>query len=452
MEQSNKISDFLKTLCDQIRWKKAHNLILKEMKDHIIDQKNAFIKEGLDEETAIDKAIKEMGDPVSIGSELDYTHRPKTEWSIILLTGIIILFGFGIRFLASFEPNVPYLLEKSLFATIIGMACMWAAYFIDFTIIGRYPKSIFIGLISLTILAIILFSTIYGRPAHVQFILLLFPTAMAGIIYNMRDRGYLGIVLSEICLIIFVLIGIKTSSLFTVILCTLSFLILITIAIKKDWFNVNKIKGLLLVYLPIIAVSSIIIIYLISNNNYYINRVLVAFNPSMDPMGAGYLGVKIRDILSNAKLIGSGTMTINSHMVPNISTDYILTYIIHRLGWIPFIVVIAAMSLLIIQGFKLCFKQKSILGRLVSMAVLTTFTVEVVFYTVNNLGLQLFPSTTLPFISYSGMSTIINMLLIGVMLSVFRSGDIVRDSIIKSSKNKLFEMIDGKIIIDLNSK
>lgn len=64
------------------------------------------------------------------------------------------------------------------------------------------------------------------------------------------------------------------------------------------------------------------------------------------------------------------------------------------------------------------------------MAVLVTFTMEVILYVITNLGLPIMGSLTLPFISYSGMSTIVNMTLIGIMLSVFKSGDIVKDSLL----------------------
>lgn len=68
MQQSTKINEYLKIVCEQIRWKKAHGVISEEIENHIIDQKNAFINEGLDEEAAIDKAILDMGDPVVVGS------------------------------------------------------------------------------------------------------------------------------------------------------------------------------------------------------------------------------------------------------------------------------------------------------------------------------------------------------------------------------------------------
>ena len=86
MEQSNKLEGYLKTVCQQIRWKKAHGVISEELENHIIDQKNAFVSEGFTEENAMDKAIEEMGDPIVVGSELDRTHKPKPEWCIISLT------------------------------------------------------------------------------------------------------------------------------------------------------------------------------------------------------------------------------------------------------------------------------------------------------------------------------------------------------------------------------
>lgn len=429
MQYSAKLTKFLENICKQIRWKKAHAIVSEEIRNHVIDQKNAFVNEGLDEETAMEKAIKEMGDPVLIGTELDRTHRPKMEWNIFLLTGIMIILGFGIRYVASFEPGTPFMLERSLMTTLIGIACMIGAYFIDFTFIGRYPKSIFTGLTVLSILSIFLSPVIRGKHLYVQFILLVFPTVMAGIIYNMRSRGYLGIILSGVFFIIPVFIGLRIPSISVVALISLCFLILITMAVLKGWFNINKLYGMLLIYIPTFSVVIVGFIRLMSYN-YKRERFLNIINPFKDPLGDGYISAKMREMLAGAKFIGRGDLGSNSYMIPEINTNYIMTYLIHRLGWISFIVVIGVISFLIIRSFKLCYKQKSILGKLVSMAVLVTFTMEVVLYTITNLGLPIMGSLTLPFISYSGMSTIINMSLIGIMLSVFKSGHIVKDSLL----------------------
>lgn len=75
LHRDTKIREYLNDVCNQIRWKKAHYIICEELENHIIDQKAAFVQMGMDEETATDKAIKEMGDPILVGSELDQTHR-----------------------------------------------------------------------------------------------------------------------------------------------------------------------------------------------------------------------------------------------------------------------------------------------------------------------------------------------------------------------------------------
>lgn len=454
MEYPTKIAKYLETVCQQIRWKKAHNIISEEIENHIIDQKNAFIDQGLDEDTAIDMAIKEMGDPVIVGTELDRTHRPKTQWGIIFLTGIILLLGFGIRAIAGLEADIPYTLERDLMTTAVGIICMAVAYFLDFTIIGRYPKTIFWGLTVATVTTMILSPVIQGRPYYVSFLLLLFPLVMAGIIYKMRDKGYLGIILSGLFFLIPIVIGIVSSYLSIVILCGLSFLVLITISITKGWFNVNKLYGLLLVYIPTIVMASIVLYNTVLRHPYMQARILAVMNPFLDSLGSGYIPAQMRTMLSNAKLIGRGTLENRPYMIPEVHTNFILTYLIHRLGWIPFIMVMGIISLFIIYSFRLISKQKSVLARLVATAVLTTFTMEVVLYTISNLGLPLIVSLTLPFISYSGMSTIVNMTLIGVMLSVFKSGDIVKDSLLvgNGARGKLLEIVDRKIIIDLNNR
>lgn len=184
---------------------------------------------------------------------------------------------------------------------------------------------------------------------------------------------------------------------------------------------------MLLIYIPIFSVVIVGFIRLMSYN-YKRERPLNIISPFRDPLGDGYISAKMREMLAGAKFIGKGNLGSNPYMIPEINTNHIMTYLIHRLGWLAFIVVMGVISFLIISSFKLCCKQKSVLGKLVSIAVLDTFTMEVVLYAITNLGFPILGSLTLPLISYGGMSTIVNMSLIGIMLSVFKSGHIVKYS------------------------
>ena len=79
------IKSYLDIVCEQIRYEKAHIIIKKELEEHITDQTDAFIAKGMEQETAIKKAIKEMGDPILVGTELDRVYRPKLKWEFIVL-------------------------------------------------------------------------------------------------------------------------------------------------------------------------------------------------------------------------------------------------------------------------------------------------------------------------------------------------------------------------------
>ncbi|EJO5347268.1 NfeD family protein [Clostridium botulinum] len=51
-----------------------------EMKNHIIDQKEAYIKMGYSNEDAEKTAVKDMGDPKTTGKMLDSVHPPTIDW------------------------------------------------------------------------------------------------------------------------------------------------------------------------------------------------------------------------------------------------------------------------------------------------------------------------------------------------------------------------------------
>ncbi len=457
LEQSNKLEGYLKTVCQQIRWKKAHGVISEELENHIIDQKNAFVSEGFTEENAMDKAIEEMGDPIVVGSELDRTHKPKPEWSIISLTGVLLFLGFLIReFIANDVSNAANSTGSNVVITVFGIAVMVIAYFLDYTIIGKHPKFIYFGLIAIMISSMVIspgtisISQKYmGQFFYAKFIMLLFPTAFAGIIYSMRNRGYEGIVLSGIYFIFPALLCLQIPSLSSLAMYTITCLIILTYAILKGWFNVKKLKAMLLVYIPTLITPFIALKFM---EQYQIARLKYALNPSLDPFGAGYIANVTRLIIKNAKLIGYNSYGIDTgNLLPNINTDFIMTHLIDRLGWISFILLVMVFLIFIIRALKLVHNQKNVLGNLVSISVIATFIMQVIIYVLNNLGFPLIAPLTLPLISYSRTGTILNLFLIGIMLSVFRNSSIYTSKETSNIKGKkTFNFIDGKIIIDLN--
>jgi cell division protein FtsW (lipid II flippase) len=102
-----------------------------------------------------------------------------------------------------------------------------------------------------------------------------------------------------------------------------------------------------------------------------------------------------------------------------VDTDFLLSYLVYRLGWCSFLGIAAVFCALFAVGFRLRHRQSNRLGRLISLAVLATLLAQTGFYILANLGL--------PLVSFGGSALTVNMILPGVLLSTFRMDSIARD-------------------------
>jgi len=422
----NRIDEYIDNVCKQIRNKKAHKLIKNELENHIIDQKNAFVKQGLDEQTALDKAIKEMGDPVSVGNQFDKIHKTKPEWSIIFFTVVMIIINLAVNILISKDRNLidSTVLCKLFISAILGIALLSALYFIDYSIIAKYSK---ILLIAFVIVGVILNTNYYIAKIFSCIIILAVPL-YATIVYNLKGKGYAGIIISALgCLVITVVF--LDSFVSYVLLFALCCIIILTVSTLKGWFNIKYklftvLCGFIILFVPIV--------FVLINSPYRLERLLFIINPYKDPLGAGYQCVITKEVLKHSQLIGAFepfdffNNTINPQnitgFVPEFE-DLIITYLISKFGFIAGIFVIGMFAILIARIFKICFNQKSTLGFIVSFSCILAITMQTINYITFNLGFYLL-SSGLPLIT-SGVSLIVNMCLIGILLSVFKNDNLI---------------------------
>lgn len=461
MQSFERISEYSGSVCDQIRWKRAHPVIAEEIENHLVDQRNAYMAGGADEITATDNAIAQMGNPVTVGTLLDRTHRPKPQWGMILLTSGLVFMGIFIRAFIVYDGDRPWQLSSHLIASIIGLGLMAVVYFSDFTLIGKYPKATYLSILAAFVAALILSRTVNGKAYYAGFMPLLFPLSFAAIVYVARNKGYLGIILSGASFLLPAVIALFVPVIPNLMLSAVSGLVILCIAISKKCFNVRKLYGYLIILITVAALFLAAATMLSDRGNGW-QRLQIVLDPSMDPTGAGYIGTVTRALLDGSKLFGRGEIpaeydipVINSPAFPfpNIETDFLLTWLIFNVGWIAFIIIMSVLLFFIIKGFILCFRQKSALGLFVSLSVMLTFTMQVIIYVAANLGFQLIAPISLPLISYGKIATCINLTLIGLMLSVFRTGNIVRDkSIGRIRKDSFVTWSDGKLIISFTRK
>jgi len=443
MHPLNAINHYVKSVCQQIRWKKAHARISEEMLNHVTDARDAYIKQGHDEPTATQKAITHTGDAIEIGTQLDRIHRPKPQWDMFMWVAGFLLLGVLLSYILF--PGMDFSYGGPLFRLVwlvIGAAFMATAYFLDFSILGKHPRLCFIALF-LFIMGLLFFTASHDAEwvsfpylgvVHFRYVTLLFPVILVPVIYNARNKGFTGLIS---CLLVYSLLFLISAmapgswmSGF-VHFVPVGFMLLV-LAAARGWFGMRKLWATLGIVVPHVALFSFWISLMVQFSGGR-NLLLDLINPHRVPDTRGFLPLQVRRLLNNATLLGEGTPDYLSDwfwpmrdMPQTLYNDYLLATVVFRFGWLAYAAIICAIVFFIVMAIKRCFKQKSSLGFFVSIAVILTFTMQVLTYTVTNFGFSIMHSS-LPFLSSSNASIVVNMALVGLMLSVFRTGDAVAD-------------------------
>ena len=470
MNVSDAFHHYAEKVCEQIRWKKAHSAVAQEIEDHLTDQKNAYLAAGDSESIAEEKALLQMGDPVAVGAALDRTHKPAPQWGMIGLVLLLFVLGGIIQVLllktipagndayAARSAQVLFLFLPISLAAFAGM------YFLDFSFFGRHPYFLPLCLLLFDIMAQLFGASyhgqkwlsigLFGLSVSPLALSMLFPLAFCGLFYRLRKQGRKGYLISGLLAAVFCLFLAFCHTAGGILTFVFSAGILMLVAAKKEWFGKRNQTILLLFVLVAAVLLAFLLFYAPFRYRYGWNRLHAVFFPSADPMGSGYISTQLRLILSHAVFLGKGTAIsgTQAYLLTDTSmlrSDYLLTYLTYHYGWAVSGSLVLLLAVFLVLAFRKSLKQKSIFGQMVSLTILCTFTAEILLYILANLGLWLIAPIALPFLSYGTMQLLFNMALAGVLLSVFRTGEVYRDTAQAPtfSDSRFIQWDDGKLII-----
>ncbi len=466
------IKDYLDTVCEQIRFQKAHSFVKKELKDHINDQAEAIVFSGMDEQTAMQKAIAEMGDPVTIGTKLDRVHRPKLEWSFIVFIIVFSCFNLGIRFIV--QQNNPvshyehFISVPMILSILFGILVMIAVYYVDFTILANHSQKIYLLYLTIMIFVHIYLTflgiSVNGALAYIDVpfgtfkipsLLYLFPVILIGLLYDCRGKSYHAILLCGASFLPPAFLSLNKGNNAVILVIAMVSVLLIVMSICKNWFAVKKSFALLLFLLP----TTIITIYFSFLISYFHNRLIRIFD-IIKGTEQTYSMEILQNNLKGASLFGMGELFYTPKgdfiQLPMVLTkDYFTAYILYYSGWIIFIIFLVIYCFFIGKGFLLAWKQKSQLGSMTAFSVLLTIVFTMLWNLIFSSGLLVdINPLEIPFFSYSGSANIMFFILMGILLSVFRTGAVTTDNCIKVEKKTFitFSENDINISIPLPSK
>ncbi|WP_143452479.1 FtsW/RodA/SpoVE family cell cycle protein [Sporanaerobium hydrogeniformans] len=435
MNQS--VSEFIGDILQHIKYKKIHPYVVKELEDHIESLREDYEREGLDKEAAYLKAIEQMGDATPIGKGLHEMHKPKCEWSLIVLFTLLI--SIGLLALGVMKAHYPegygnYYLSKQLIFVILGSLGFWGCYFSNYKKLENNAILFYLIGIGIMIYNLLFGVRVNGVNRYLRVLFFTFSAIRLSIPFlvigyigfirkwtspklkNVLTLGVLGGI--PICLMMIV------SSIKTGLLLGVVFTLSLTFHIIGKEYKGTKIKALVTLYGTLGAVVGLTFFRMIYGIEYRIERLRAFFNPEEDPLGYGYMYHVLKNIRENASVIG-GEGLEGSLPAGEITTDMIFTFIVGSMGWLMGIVLMSVIALVIIRLFRAAMKIQESYGRLLTLSISTLFALQFIFNIAMNLGYTPIVGVGLPLVSYGGTALIVDMALLGLFMNVYRRKDLV---------------------------
>ena len=169
-----------------------------------------------------------------------------------------------------------------------------------------------------------------------------------------------------------------------------------------------------------LAVVSIPILWNFILDDYQKTRILVLFDPSIDPetsRQATYVKIAIGSGQMDGQGLTHGTMT-QMQLVPENHTDYIFSVAGEELGFIGCMLIIGLLVLLIARIFYVSYRASTTFSSLLAVGVGGMFMFQVFMNIFMNIGLLPVMGLTLPFFSYGGTSVLTMYAALGIVAGV----------------------------------
>ncbi len=97
--------DFLDTVEEQIAYRPLRKKLSQELEAHILDRMEDYQEQGLPPKEAEAAAVRAMGDPVLVGTELNAVHQLQKAPALMVLTLVLLLTGFAASAYMRWSPE-----------------------------------------------------------------------------------------------------------------------------------------------------------------------------------------------------------------------------------------------------------------------------------------------------------------------------------------------------------
>lgn len=186
------------------------------------------------------------------------------------------------------------------------------------------------------------------------------------------------------------------------------------------------ISGVRISYLLSLILASTPLLYiLIFSVAYRRARIMSFLNPWLDPKGSGFQIIQSQVALGSGGLFGVGLGHSRQKLfyLPAAHTDYIFSIIGEEAGLLGTFCITLLFILFIQQGIKIIKNAPDKFGYFLSLGLILMICLKVAINIGVSCGLLPTKGLPLPFISYGGSSLMFDMVSVGILLNISRTGE-----------------------------
>lgn len=418
---AREVQEYLERVGARIRWPRARTYLLKELSNHLEDQRAALEAEGIPPQEAERRAVADMGDPEPVGDELNALHRPTRSLAPAVLALAVSLAGAVL--IPALTGGSPLRYWAGLLG---GLGVLALLRLVDLGALARRAGRWAIPLaIVLPILLLMLAWAAPRRDTGGVLTWLLYPSLFLPLVFALGLLALRGVHGGWLCLLtpLMFLLAAPSAlvpSFTTALLLGGTMLLTASAAVMAGWFRGKPWVGLVSLWAPTALCTGWAVRFLV-----FSDRMRYFFHPELDPDGYGWQTLLIRDI----QWKGSGEAA-EEYLSYSLSRDpgYTLLTLSAQLGR-P--VMLAALAgILLFAGLCLwrIWKLRSTSGKLLALSLFLPLFFQAVACWLRNAALSPFGSALpLPFFSYGPTAMVADFALLGLLLSVFRMDPLQRD-------------------------
>ncbi|GLF90138.1 cell division protein FtsW [Bacillus safensis] len=408
MGLDKKFEKYIKSVCKRIKNKDVHSSVKLELMDHLYTLKEEAMHAGMSEEEAIDQALDQIGDAAILGTQLHETHKTQIDFKMILLVlaacscGLLVMYflQFHSDFTNFTNVNIFY---KSLVFYLVGLVLMFGLFSFDYRRLLKYSWHLYIVTLGTLILSMMLGIRVNGilflRISDVsmnltEIVPFLLAISLAGIFHTWNwgngFKALLGVGIVALPMILIITIGFLPATVICLVMC----LTVMYVSSARLW--------------QIILVTAAGVLYLMF-------ELFSLFQADM------YLHT-VHEFSSNGFQITPSAMS-------EVHTDWILTYIIYSFGWLAGLIALMLFVIFIYRVFHTAKRVKMAYGKMVMTGLAAVFAAKSLLSIFTNFGLLPLPGVSMPFMSYGGSHILLEMMAVGLILSIYRRrqmGDVFR--------------------------